>query len=135
MWLPLTHPQLGSWPTTQACALSGNQTSDLLVCRLALNPLSHTSQGCTLVLIQQSYTTKVGNFLKEKLKLVLLTFQTCIIVDVLWGKASYRKTVGYYAGQNKYIHRKISISTQKSPDSYHWIITSQLTGNDYVSVP
>ena len=47
--LLLAHPQLGTWPTTQACALSGNQTSDLLFCRLALNPLSHTNQG--------SYTT------------------------------------------------------------------------------
>ena len=28
VWLPLTHPILGSWPTTQACALTGNQTSD-----------------------------------------------------------------------------------------------------------
>ena len=45
VWLPLTCPQLGTWPTTQACALSGNRTGDLLVCRLTLNPLSHTSQG------------------------------------------------------------------------------------------
>ena len=44
-WFPLEHPQLGTWPTTQACALTGNRTSDPLVCRLALNPLSHTSQG------------------------------------------------------------------------------------------
>ena len=44
VWLPLAHPLLGTWPTTQACALTGNQTSDLLVCRPALNPLSHTSQ-------------------------------------------------------------------------------------------
>ena len=48
--LPLARPQLGHWPKTQACALSGNRTDslesvDLLVCRLALNPLSHTSQG------------------------------------------------------------------------------------------
>ena len=34
-----------TWPTTQACVLTGNWTSDPLVCRLALNPLSHTSQG------------------------------------------------------------------------------------------
>ena len=45
VWLPLMCPQLGTWPTAQACALTGNQTSDPLVCRLALNPLSHTSQG------------------------------------------------------------------------------------------
>ena len=34
-WLPLT-PQLGTWPTTQACALTGNGTGDPLVLRLAL---------------------------------------------------------------------------------------------------
>ena len=38
-------PLLGTWPTTQACALTRNQTSDPLVCRPALNPLSRTSQG------------------------------------------------------------------------------------------
>ena len=38
-------PQVGTRPATQACALTTNQTSDLLVHRLALNPLSHTSQG------------------------------------------------------------------------------------------
>ena len=43
--LVASHPQLGPWPTTQACALTRNQTSDLLVHRPALNPLSHTSQG------------------------------------------------------------------------------------------
>ena len=43
--LLLIRPQMRTWPTTQACALIGNQTSDLLVCRPALKPLSHTSQG------------------------------------------------------------------------------------------
>ena len=28
MWLPLAHPQLGTWPTAQACALTGNQTGN-----------------------------------------------------------------------------------------------------------
>ena len=45
VWLPLTRPLLGTWPTTQACTLAGNQTGDPLVCRPAPNPLSHTSQG------------------------------------------------------------------------------------------
>ena len=40
-------PPTGAWPETQICALTGNGTSDLLVHRLALNPLSHTSQGNT----------------------------------------------------------------------------------------
>ena len=45
MRLPLTRPLLGTWPAIQACALTGNRTSDPSVLRLALNPLSHTSQG------------------------------------------------------------------------------------------
>ena len=47
VWLPLAHPLLGTWPETQAWALTGNQTNKLLVYRLMLNPLSHTSQGWT----------------------------------------------------------------------------------------
>ena len=42
--LPLPRPQLGTWPAAQACALTGNQTSDLLVCRVTSNPLSHTGE-------------------------------------------------------------------------------------------
>ena len=38
-------PPLGTWPATQACALTGNQTSDLCLFRRPVpNPLSHTSQ-------------------------------------------------------------------------------------------
>ena len=44
-WLPLKRPQLGTCPATQACALTRNQTSNFLVCRPVLSPLSHTSQG------------------------------------------------------------------------------------------
>ena len=46
----LQHPVLGIWPPTQACALTGNQTSNPLLHRLALNPLSHTSRGWFAVL-------------------------------------------------------------------------------------
>ena len=45
VWWPLVCPNRGTWPTTQARALTGNPTSDPLVHRPALNPLSHTSQG------------------------------------------------------------------------------------------
>ena len=45
VWLSLTCPLLGTWPETQACALTGNRTGDLPVCRPALNSLSCTSQG------------------------------------------------------------------------------------------
>ena len=43
VWLTLTCPLLGTWHATHVCALTGNQTSDPLVCMQALNPLSHTS--------------------------------------------------------------------------------------------
>ena len=50
--LPLATPisPMGTWPTTQACAMTGNQAGDLLFHSPALSPLSHTSQGiCSLV--------------------------------------------------------------------------------------
>ena len=43
---------LGTWPATQACALTENWIHDHWFCRLALNPLSHTSQGCSSKLIR-----------------------------------------------------------------------------------
>ena len=49
-WLPLKHPLLGSWPTTQACALIGNQTRNPSVHRPALNQRSYTIQGYALFL-------------------------------------------------------------------------------------
>ena len=55
VWLPLACPLLGTWPTTQACALTGNQTCDPLVHRPTLNLLSHTSQGATCVSIVRSW--------------------------------------------------------------------------------
>ena len=45
VWVPLARPQLGTWPTAEACALTGNQTGDPLDHGPALSPLSHTSQG------------------------------------------------------------------------------------------
>ena len=45
VWLPLLRPPLETWPATQACALTGNQTGDPLVHRPALSPLSYTSQA------------------------------------------------------------------------------------------
>ena len=46
-WVPVTCPHLGCGPgpTTQVCALIGNRTNDLLVCKLAPSPLSHTNHG------------------------------------------------------------------------------------------
>ena len=49
MWLLLASPHRGTWPAPQACALTGNRTGDPLVCRLALSPLSHTSQDTVML--------------------------------------------------------------------------------------
>ena len=59
--LPLMHPLLGTWPATQACALTGNWTSIPLVLRPALNPLSHTSQGRIFV-FNCCFTQMVRNY-------------------------------------------------------------------------
>ena len=45
MWLLLARPLLGTWPTTQVYALTGNGTGDPLVYRPALSPLSNPSHG------------------------------------------------------------------------------------------
>ena len=50
---PLVCPTLGTWRTTQARALTGNQTSNLSVQRPVLNPLSHTSQGSRSALLSE----------------------------------------------------------------------------------
>ena len=46
VWMPLERPLMGTWPATQACALTGNGTCKPLVRRPMLNPLNYTSQGC-----------------------------------------------------------------------------------------
>ena len=51
VWLPLACPRLGTWPVTQACALTGSRTGDLLLHRPTPNPLSHTGQGGAMYLI------------------------------------------------------------------------------------
>ena len=39
------HQSVASEPATQACALTGNQTGDISLCRTIPNQLSHTGQG------------------------------------------------------------------------------------------
>ena len=64
LWLPLAPTLPGTWPTTQACALTGNQTSDPLVHRPAFNPLSHTSQGMS------SYTLLIKAYMSPSLGMI-----------------------------------------------------------------
>ena len=46
-WLTSVRAPTRDEPASQACALTGNRTGNLSVCRLALNPLSHTGQSNT----------------------------------------------------------------------------------------
>ena len=48
-------PQQGTWSATQTSAVTGNWTGNLLVCKPAFNPLSHSSQGR-----KQYFTKKSG---------------------------------------------------------------------------
>ena len=64
------HPSQGTWPTTQACALTGNQTGDPLVCRPVLNPQSHSSQGRKYFSLSNSYP----QHLKMQTSLFISTF-------------------------------------------------------------
>ena len=79
MWLPLACPQLGAWPAALVCALTGNLTGNYSVCRLALDPLSHTNQGYILLSfkmhlklvkrrkrIQHTYLLEVGETVGPK---------------------------------------------------------------------
>ena len=49
-WLPLSCPQQETWSVYQACALTGNWTSDLSVCRLVLNHGGTPARAQTFVL-------------------------------------------------------------------------------------
>ena len=44
VWLPLACPLLGTWPTTQACALEWASNWQCLDSQAGTQPLSHTSQ-------------------------------------------------------------------------------------------
>ena len=96
LWLPLLYPWLGSWPATQACALTGNRTCNPLVHRLALNPLSHTNQGTPWLIWDKtpglfSYRKNgfiIGNFqFAWNLKTVqwwILSFSICYFVSLFY---------------------------------------------------
>ena len=80
VWLPLTCPPPGTWPTTQACALTGNWTSDSPVRRPTLNPLSYTSQGCFVLFIITHvtiYFLKIFVFINNNVEKVLAAESLC----------------------------------------------------------
>ena len=67
----ITHPQPGTWPAPQACAASGNQTSDLSVHRLPRSPLSHSNQGYTSFYWKVLKTGGIENVFTQKVQFVI----------------------------------------------------------------
>ena len=49
-WSPFTHTPARDWAPKPTCALTGNRTGDLSLCKTILSQLSHTSQGQKRVL-------------------------------------------------------------------------------------
>ena len=62
-------PLAGTWPATQPCALTGNQTGDLSVHRPALNPWSPTSQGSIPYFLKGDVSFIIFKIDTEKLSL------------------------------------------------------------------
>ena len=61
--LPLTRPQPGTWPTTQACALTGNRTGDLAVSGTMPNLLSHARQSWNVNFFRVETFSPISGFL------------------------------------------------------------------------
>ena len=93
MWLPPACPPLGTRPATQACALTGNRTSDPLGHRLTLNPLSYTSQGKTGHFKKKRISSFIfrerreGEKVREKHRCVRETSIVCLLFTPKWGSA------------------------------------------------
>ena len=85
VWLPLVPLSGGpTWPTTQACAQTGNLTGDPLVCRPTLNPLSHTSQGQFVLLNPFTFSSILTTpLLSGSHQNVLYYLWVCFCVSVL----------------------------------------------------
>ena len=79
VWLPLAHPLLRTWPATQACALTGNWTSNPLVCRPASNPLSHTRQGCLSIFIGKTQQERIAG---SKFKALSQSLR-CVVIKIM----------------------------------------------------
>ena len=108
LWLPLVHPLLGTWPATQAFALTGNQTGDLLVHRPALSPLSHTSQGWIIFVFIQAQ----GHPVHCQMFSSLLSLYPYSSLPQLWRPKIFLDNAKCSLGERKY-----------SPVETHWVLS------------
>ena len=59
--LPLACPQLGTWPATQACALTGNQTSDPSDLQASTHSKEPHQRGLNNRLLKESVSRHYSN--------------------------------------------------------------------------
>ena len=58
-WLPLPCPRPGIEPATSVCMLTGNQTHNLLICRMMLQPTEPHQQGLGLCMFKECESFRV----------------------------------------------------------------------------
>lgn len=98
-------PSLGLAPT-QACALTGNATGNLLVCSSALNPLTTPANAFSSLLIEHNQTmTLQDNF---------TAIWTCMYLYLSVHLLVYRDTHTYiYENVNKIFHKILVFRTHQ----------------------
>ena len=118
-WLSLSCPQPGTQPVTQACALTGNQTSDLSVCGRMPNQLSHTGHG------KGKFTLKIKWCLSPLLfNIVLEVLATAIIQEeeikvTQTGKEEVKLSL---FADDETVHRESQRSHQETTRTDKWIL-------------
>ena len=74
VWLPLMHPLLGTWPATQARALTENQTGDPLLCSvLSIHWAMPARKLCLFFFMDLQYLTLPLSFRKSCMAQVTTT--------------------------------------------------------------
>ena len=81
-WLPIASLLLETWPATQACALTGNQTGNPLVLRPAFNLQSHPARAVSLQNETHSYTDSSVTFLDTYLNELKICPHKHLNIDV-----------------------------------------------------
>ena len=116
VWLPLMHPLLGTWSTTESFVLTGNWTGDPLVRRPALNPLSHTSQdhfknSCSTPVC---HGAPVGNrcFMGNK------TYCTSSLVFSLYWRMSQKLRVFYWMPRLSGLREEVQMRPPRESPSF-----------------
>ena len=116
VWLPLECPLLEIWSATQGCALTGNQTSNPLVCSPAPNPLSHTSQGgkfkCTWHWRAQYNEAHTCTFSNYQLMATFASFLPPPTIQIIWKQISVTNSFHSCTQRNRFCITRMLVKWQ-----------------------